>query len=87
MKILLAIDVSTFSETVVGEVATRPCPSDSSVCALKVVDLFTIRSAPANGRLIDAQVRDAESMDMASAAYLVKDMVNAVEITASTNRK
>lgn len=49
MKILLAIDVSTSSETVVGEVATRPWPSGSSICVLNVVDLFTFRSAPTVG--------------------------------------
>jgi nucleotide-binding universal stress UspA family protein len=66
MKILLAIDVSASAETVVKEALRRPWPSGSSVCLLNVVDLFTFRSS-ANGRLIDAQLREAESAVRAAA--------------------
>lgn len=45
MKILLAIDSSALSESVVSEVAQRPWPPGSVVCVLTVIDLLALTSA------------------------------------------
>ena len=45
MKILLAIDSSALSESVVSEVERRPWPPGSVVCVLTVIDLLALTSA------------------------------------------
>lgn len=45
MKILLAIDSSEFSETVIREIAERPWPPESVVFVLTVVDLFALTNS------------------------------------------
>ena len=45
MRILLAIDSSALSETVVSEVEQRPWPPDTVMCVLTVIDLLALTSA------------------------------------------
>jgi nucleotide-binding universal stress UspA family protein len=45
VKILLAIDSSSLSEAIIGEVEQRPWPRDTSVCVLTVIDVFALTSA------------------------------------------
>lgn len=45
MKVLLAIDSSELSESVVSEVERRPWPADTVVCVLTVIDLLALTSA------------------------------------------
>jgi nucleotide-binding universal stress UspA family protein len=45
MKILLAIDSSECSETVIKEVAARPWPAQSVVFVLTVIDLYALTSS------------------------------------------
>ena len=45
MKILLAIDSSSLSEAIIGEVEQRPWPRDTSVCVLTVIDVLALTSA------------------------------------------
>lgn len=45
MRVLLAIDSSELSESVVSEVERRPWPAGSVVCVLTVIDLLALTSA------------------------------------------
>ncbi|HKR62078.1 MAG TPA: universal stress protein, partial [Pyrinomonadaceae bacterium] len=45
MKVLLSIDSSEISETVIADVERRPWPPDTTVCVLSVLDMFALTSS------------------------------------------
>src|ERR1019366_657706 len=57
MKLLIAIDSSAVSKTVIDEVARRPWPSGTTVCVLHIIDWPPL---PSNASLIQSVKESAE---------------------------
>src|SRR5208282_6409657 len=68
MKVLLAIDSSKASQTVVSEAEQRPWPAGTKFCVIHVVDLWSFARVPA---VIEDAKQAAQTMVKAAAAKLV----------------
>lgn len=68
MRVLLAIDSSAASQTVIKEAASRPWPSGAVFCVMNVVDMSSWEGMPT---LVEDAKREAEKLVASAAEMLV----------------